>query len=669
MYRGVVASRPANFVTSASSPPIAPVGEDGIGKGGKPRFPEIDCLRGRLDPDVIAAAEKRAARIGVGADRVLVTQGVVAEETYLRMLAVSLNQPFDTLENATRRQCSLDDSRLIDALVQGILPLVVDGILLFVIAPRDVRHFLGAMASNPSLAQRIRLTTPEHLRSFVLKNAARALGERASSTLQSRYPTLSAAPPRWRVNTGGVGIAACVTLLSAVLAPAAALTALELALAAGFLAWSALRLIGAFVPQSPSRPLPPLREDQLPTYTIISALYHEAASVQGLLASFERFEYPAEKLNILLVTEEDDPQTRAAIAAYRGSLAIETIIAPASGPQTKPKALNVALPFARGAFTVIYDAEDRPEPDQLIRALNAFRKAHSDLACVQARLAIDNTTDSWLAAMFSAEYAGHFDVFLPGLSALQLPLPLGGSSNHFRTATLRAVGGWDAHNVTEDADLGIRLARFGYRAAIIDSTTFEEATARVWPWLRQRTRWFKGWLQTWCVHMRRPYALLRELGPINFIAFQLLIAGNVLATLVHPVFFLTLIYLAAQGSMQWLGNNAAFTAAAAFYGTTAASGYLTSAFLGWRGLVNRNLQSAAWVLLLTPIHWLLLSLAAWRAFYQFLFNPYGWEKTEHGAANRNGARNVTRSLSILEQHLGAFETATLVPSATTATEA
>ena len=157
---------------------------------------------------------------------------------------------------------------------------------------------------------------------------------------------------------------------------------------------------------------------------------------------------------------------------------------------------------------MVYDAEDRPEPDQLRRALQAFRGGGDDLACVQARLCIDNTADSLIARYFTAEYAGQFDVFLPGLAAMRLPLPLGGSSNHFHTATLRKVGGWDPYNVTEDADLGMRLARFGYRADIIDSTTYEEAPADAGPWLRQRTRWFKGWMQTWLVHMRQPRRLL-----------------------------------------------------------------------------------------------------------------------------------------------------------------
>ena len=335
---------------------------------------------------------------------------------------------------------------------------------------------------------------------------------------------------------------------------------------------------------------------------------------------------------------------------------------PAGGPRTKPKALNAALPFARGTFTVIFDAEDRPEPSQLRRALQAFLAGGGALACVQARLCIDNTADGWLARLYTAEYAGQFDVFLPGVASLHLPLPLGGSSNHFRTETLRDVHGWDAFNVTEDADLGMRLARFGYRSDVIDSTTYEEAPARLGPWLRQRTRWFKGWMQTWAVHMREPGALMRDLGPAGFLTFQLIVGGNALAALVHPLFLASLIYSAAMGDPPWRSDSAGVAALAVLYGSSVVIGYLTSAFLGWLGLARRGLLATAWVLLLTPLHWLLLSLAAWRALYQLIVAPYAWEKTEHGLAkNSRLATGMIRSLLELERYLTGLKASGQLP--------
>jgi cellulose synthase/poly-beta-1,6-N-acetylglucosamine synthase-like glycosyltransferase len=341
-------------------------------------------------------------------------------------------------------------------------------------------------------------------------------------------------------------------------------------------------------------------------------------------------DYPAEKLDVKFVLEADDDETRRALLELDLGPPFEIIIAPPLGPRTKPKALNVALPLARGTFTVVFDAEDKPEPDQLRRALDVFRKGGRRLACVQASLTIDNTDDNWLAGMFTANYAGHFDIFLRGLAALNLPFPLGGSSNHFRTTALRKAGGWDAYNVTEDADLGIRLCRLGYRAAAIASTTYEEAPRRFVPWLKQRTRWYKGWMQTWAVHMRRPGRLVRELTPTGFIVFQILFAANILAALIHPLFMAGLGVTLYALPMPWA--NTVLENAAPIFATSLVAGYASTIVLDVIGLARRGLLGTAWVLLLTPLHWMLLSVAAWRALFQLIYAPQDWEKTEHGMA-------------------------------------
>ena len=233
--------------------------------------------------------------------------------------------------------------------------------------------------------------------------------------------------------------------------------------------------------------------------------------------------------------------------------------------------------------------------------------------------------------MFTANYAGQFDVFLRGLAALSLPFPLGGSSNHFRTGVLRKAGGWDAYNVTEDADLGIRLYRLGYRTAAIPSTTYEEAPVRLVPWFKQRTRWYKGWMQTWFVHMRRPGRLFRELTPAGAIAFQIFFAANVLAALIHPLFMTGLGVTLYALPMPWAST--VMENAAPIFVTSLLSGYVSTIVLDLIGLGRRGLLGNAWVLVLTPLHWLLLSLAAWRALFQLIYDPQRWEKTEHGMAS------------------------------------
>lgn len=626
-------------------------------------FPELDCVRSFLTAERLEAAAQRAARIGVGADRVLISSGAIDEETYSRSLANWLGVAFESLDGVTRADCPLNDERLLEAAATGLLPLAVatdrfsnsESEIQIVMAPRGIAvpRLIRMIGERPALAQRFRFTTAERFNRFVLRYGGKALAIQANDGLTASHPLLSAAPLRKRF--GFAPVAAGLPLAAAIaIVPNAATIACEILLAVFFTAWTALRIWGACVgaAATAAAAMRPIADDRLPVYTVIAALYKEAASVDALLAAIERLDYPIEKLDVILAVEADDHETRAAIAKRRSRFPISVIPAPAAGPRTKPKALNAALHFARGTFTVVYDAEDRPEPEQLRCALQAFKSGGETLACVQARLCIDNTADGWLTRMFTAEYAGHFDVFLLGLAALQLPLPLGGSSNHFRTDILRKTGAWDPYNVTEDADLGIRLARFGYGTRVIDTTTYEEAPGRLGPWLRQRTRWFKGWIRTWLVHMREPRRLLRDLGFAGFLTFQLTVGGNVLAALVHPLFLCAMAVSLLRGTPLWRSDDMGLAAVTVLYGTTVSAGYLVSAFLGWLGLARRGLQAGGWVLLLMPMHWLLLSAAAWRAVYQTVTAPYAWEKTEHGLARTSRlAVRMTRSLLALEGYV------------------
>ena len=279
---------------------------------------------------------------------------------------------------------------------------------------------------------------------------------------------------------------------------------------------------------------------------------------------------------------------------------------------------------------MIYDAEDRPERDQLRRAFDAFRSGPPNLATVQARLNIYNAGASWLTRQFTLEYSALFDGLLPALDRLRLPIPLGGTSNHFRVAALRWLMAWDPFNVTEDADLGTRLARSGYRCQVIASTTYEEAPQQFMSWLRQRTRWLKGFVQTWLVHMRAPQRLWRDLGPHGFFAFQIMIGGTVLSALVHPWFYLLLAAEAVGGRFLSLPASVfgvPFWTVAWF---DLVAGYLAAMALALLAARRRRLFRLTWHVLLMPLYWLLISAAAYRALWQFATAPFKWEKTEHG---------------------------------------
>ncbi|HXO72110.1 MAG TPA: glycosyltransferase family 2 protein, partial [Bradyrhizobium sp.] len=503
---------------------------------------ELDCLRRVLAPELLRAAESRARELGIGADRVLILWGVIDEEAYLQRLAFHTGIATEDFSEIGHGDSLLRDREILQAAELCLIRLWRNGRLILTLAPRHLaaRTLCRLVASYPHLTKWLRLATSSHLHQSLLHQTDNVLGRAAANGLRRRFPKMSAAPaavarPRWRRHLqrfkAPFGIAALMLL-----PPIIALDAWSVVLALWFLAFIGLRLWGSFTPRRPQPKLRRLPDHQLPVYTIIAALYREAKSVASLMQAIDEFDYPREKLQVILALEPNDLATRAAVARLGPMPHVQVLIAPATQPQTKPKALNCALPFARGSFTAVFDAEDRPDPGQLRAALDAFRGNSADVACVQASLCIDNNgRDSWLSRTFAAEYAGQFDVFLPGLAAMRMPLPLGGSSNHFRTAVLREVGGWDAWNVTEDADLGFRLARFGYRSVTFDSTTSEEAPIRFKAWLGQRSRWMKGWMLTWRVHMREPRRLWREARPRGFFTLNIIVGGNILTALAYPV--------------------------------------------------------------------------------------------------------------------------------------
>lgn len=610
---------------------------------------ELDCLRRVFTPSLLAAAEQRSNEIGVGADQVLIQRGVIDEEKYLGHLAAHTGLRIEPLDDVSRADCVLADDALHFCARHGILPIRQQGELVYVCAPHgySARRLTRLIAQYPSLRPRIRITSHARFNAFIEHHFADALADVAVRRLAANFPDLSAAPipaahgRMARLARYVLRLAGPVTLLT--LAPMMVFEAGSLLLAIWFLLFTSLRLAGCFSPRK-RQPRPPrLHDSQLPVYTIVAALYREASSVAPLIQYIDRLDYPREKLDIKLVIETDDLGTRAAIARLGPMPHVQVIIAPEIGPRTKPKALNCALNFARGMFITVFDAEDRPEPGQLRDALDVFRTHGAEVVCAQASLCIDNTADGWLPRMFTAEYAGQFDVFLQGFSSFELPLPLGGSSNHFRTCVLRDVGGWDPYNVTEDADLGFRLARFKYRSVMFPSTTYEEAPARFRAWLRQRSRWMKGWMQTWSVHMRSPRRLWRDAGAGGFFTLNIIVGGNVLTALAHPFLLGELL---VRGVMSTFDGSVTPFFSKPFielYLATIAAGYLTTITIGLIGLAKRSLLHEAWVLLLTPIYWVCLSIAAWRALYQLLAEPYHWEKTEHGLARTSRMNARLRS--------------------------
>jgi cellulose synthase/poly-beta-1,6-N-acetylglucosamine synthase-like glycosyltransferase len=368
---------------------------------------------------------------------------------------------------------------------------------------------------------------------------------------------------------------------------------------------------------------------KLPPVSILVPLLREEKVASRLLEALAAMDYPAALLDIKLVLEADDLVTRAALLRAELPRTIEVISVPHDTLKTKPKAMNYALPFCRGEIVGIYDAEDRPDPGQIRAVVQHLQSAPPEVACVQGYLDFYNSGENWLARCFTLEYAIWFRVVLLGVQRLGLPIPLGGTSVFFRRSVLEALGGWDAHNVTEDADLGMRLARFGYRCEMIASTTWEEANCRVLPWIRQRSRWLKGYTVTWATHMRRPRALWQDLGAAGFIGFQVLFLGAITSYLALPLFWAA--WLAGAGFGIGLWQAVPGWLAWSFIGSMIAGQVvmILAAVVAARDAGRPGLLP--WIALL-PAYWPLGAFAAWRAVAEVFTRPSFWHKTEHGVS-------------------------------------
>ena len=388
--------------------------------------------------------------------------------------------------------------------------------------------------------------------------------------------------------------------------------------------FAGVRLAAIFTPKPEDTGLAPVSDD-LPLYTVLVPLFHESQMVTQIMQGLSALRYPPDKLDIILITEEVDPLTTQAVAkALRRPF--RQVVVPEGSPQTKPRALNFALQTSGAAFVTIYDAEDRPHPDQLLAAIAAF-DVRPDWAAVQAPLDYYNHDDNWLTRQFALEYAALFHVWVPFLARLGLPFPLGGTSNHMRRAPLNAVGGWDSYNVTEDADLSFRLAAYGHKIGFIHPPTQEEAVSILPDWRLQRARWIKGYIQTWDVHMTAPFAPGGVSGCLRFLTLQLTLGFTLLSVLFYTPVVLGLPLIAVV--LWWVNVPLDI-------GVTYSLTFVFSISIGCLiGIVGAHrtgkpslIRSAAGM----PIYWLLLFTPALRAFRELRNKRFHWHKTRHGVS-------------------------------------
>lgn len=627
--------------------PVTHPGQAAPAKAGLPATIAFLAEEG-VPPETLREAARRAAMAGVDPMTALTAEGLLDADEYHRALARRLGVPF-----VARPRLSAD-AAYPDAIIAGVAPLdETHGGLRFVAAPdpEAVARLLAGRAPPEGFA----LTSPRALREAVFARNAAHIADDAANALPEADPSLSFKGEMGAGQRRLLTVSAIAFAGLAGASPWIAFVAATGGLGVLFLILANLRIAACLerARVAPSRAPRRRADEDLPVYTIVVALYREDKVAAQLYAALDRIDYPRARLDLKFVVEEGDDATREALERASAGRACEIIVAPPGAPRTKPRALNVALALARGEHLVVYDAEDLPDEGQLRLAVDVFADAPDDVACLQARLAIDNLEDGFLPRCFAIEYAALFDVINPGLARLALPVPLGGTSNHFRTRALRAICGWDAWNVTEDADLGLRLALCGYGVRDLPSTTWEEAPARYRSWDAQRRRWMKGFLQTAVTHSRRPLRAYRALGATAFAGAVAGTFGTVLAAMLYPFFFGLALLAGATAACAasglptpWLGWFAArplaeeplSVAAAAIGAVTFAAGLVSMTLPLALGLWRRRWYGLMLWLPAMPFYYLLVSRAAWAGLFELILAPNRWNKTEHGLSSRRKRR-------------------------------
>ncbi|PZQ96912.1 MAG: glycosyl transferase [Cereibacter sphaeroides] len=580
--------------------------------------------QGAISPDglVHMLAEQAGRPSDLGAT--LLAQGIASEPAFTKARAAWHGLTFVDPIIDTPDIRLIDRLGVLECLKHGLLPWRAPGGVTVVLTDRPesiLRHrarieqVFGLVTF--ALAPRHRIETAlQGLRYSALGKAALS---RTPEELSCR--SLPARP-------GGVGVIFAAAAMAAMVLPGGVFGLITLVALTAMLASMGMKTLALFAALRPTSPAaPPAAIAHLPVVSLIVALYKEADIAPRLVRRLGRIDYPRNLLEVILAVEEDDHATRRALANSGLPPWMRVIVVPHGSLKTKPRALNHALSFCRGSIVGVYDAEDAPAPGQIRDVVHRFHQRGAEVACLQGALDFYNPATNWMARCFTMEYASWFRVILPGLERLGLPIPLGGTTLFFRRKALEQLGAWDAHNVTEDADLGIRLYRQGYRTEVIETTTEEEANCRPLPWVRQRSRWIKGYMMTWRLHMRSPRQLWHDLGPRRFVAFQVLILGSVLHALTVPA--LISFWLLTLGLPHPLAAVLPWPLLLALVGMFLASAAINLT-LGYIALKRRaRPMNPLWLLTLGFYH-ALATLAAVKALWELVFRPFYWDKTQHG---------------------------------------
>lgn len=603
---------------------------------------QLLLARGVVDRDTLNDGLAEHYRQGIPLGEALVLSGRARQDDIWEVLAEQWGIGVTPLEHHWVDPALANELNAGEAIKHRVLPLrrTRDFAIVAMADTRD-RRALAYVEGTLRLPVIARLATPDVIRKRQRQVYRQQLVQESSALLQARAPeysahiTLTLRQKRWLALLGVLAVIGIIFMHEDFFILLSGLV---------ILLYAAVVIFRTYVVVKGSKFLELMHVSQqemdllthLPVYTILCPLYREAGVLPQLVQACSELDYPASKLDIKLLLEEDDVETLEVVEQTPLPRNFDVLVVPAEGPRTKPKACNYGLQFARGEYCVIYDAEDIPEPAQLKKALAIFRRSDVGVGCVQAKLNYYNPRQNPITRWFALEYTSWFDFFLPGLVELGLPVPLGGSSNHFPTHLLRELGGWDPNNVTEDADLGMRLHRAGYQTALMNSTTLEEANSDFVNWMRQRSRWGKGYFISWLVLMRHPKLLLRDLGWRGWAASALTLGGTFGVALLNLlVWLLTLLWVLAQFDIIGF----LFPPAIYYIGMVELIfGNFFFLYMGIWCAAHRREYELTHAALFAPAYWLMASIAMIKAGIQTVSRPTFWEKTVHGLFETGNVR-------------------------------
>ena len=612
----------------------------GAPQGEGPRLSALLKMRGLVTAAQIAEAERAQRGTTLPLGQVLLTQGAITEAELLSALTHIYDVALADF-----------DTHPPDPVLAGYLPASV-AIAHEAVIWQHSGNTLVIATSRPDRLASLQAALPADsgvfltlaARAHIIDAQRRIYGRDLARLAEGRAPARHSCRTWQGAALGRSIIAVSLILLACfALAPLAMTVVIFGVALAIYAANSALKgaALWAAIRSPPHTGDAPENENRFlhqPTVTILVPLFREPEVAGALVDRLRRIDYPHERLDVLLAIEEDDPTTLSALRTGTLPPWMRAVIVPRGLPQTKPRALNYALNYARGDIVGIYDAEDRPDPDQLTRVVQRFAEVPADVACLQGRLDYYNARHNWLSRMFTIEYAAWFRVLLPGVQRLGCVVPLGGTTLFIRRNVLEEVGAWDAHNVTEDAELGLRLARAGYATEIVETTTFEEANAALRPWIRQRSRWLKGYLMTWGSAMRSPSALRRDLGWRRFAGFQVQFLGAVLGFLLAPLLW----SLAVKLFGLWHPLDAVLSPMGYLVlGVAMLGGLALSIGVSVYACRLPHLRHLRKVAPLAEPYYLFATVAAWIGLSEVVARPFFWAKTNHGAFGGSDAEDDT----------------------------